>query len=240
MQPNPMIAAAFCCLLLACDSKPVADVIPAPAPASPSALKAVVDEALGAAKVLVAYHPVACRVADASDAFGQCHDGARGYDAALACARDALELANAEIESLPSEEGVGPDCGSQIRASIHTSGIVTARFLSDFVDWMESNKAALKRAMRGGTIVDACDRDESICRSKPSEHDPYKYAGFGYAHVQARADCTAELFVCGEPNNVCWISKVASRLGVACDPSENTPSPLLSKATGKRISTGRP
>ena len=37
-------------------------------------------------------------------------------------------------------------------------------------------------------------------------------------------------------DNVCWINKVADRLGLACDPTENkTDSPLSVRSTGMRI-----
>lgn len=65
--------------------------------------------------------------------------------------------------------------------------------------------------------------------------DPDRYPAYGYAHIQQHAECTKSVFICGANDNVCWLPKVTSRLGVACDPSENTSSPLLSRVTRQRI-----
>lgn len=247
MKLRLVIAAALAGSLLAsCDSKPApppapvaATPIAAPAPApEPIATQAPqprkrVDEAPETAMALATYHPVACRIGAADWSFGTCHDDVNGYGNSLACVRKALAAAKAELPKTPSADDA-TGCAGSIRKGIRESGDVTARFLADFVAWMEANRGALQTAMARKPLSEACDDLEDVCSLKPSQYDP-KYDGYGYAHVQKHAQCTKSVFVCGTDDNVCWLPKVASRLGVACDPNENTTGPLLSRATRQRI-----
>lgn len=230
-------------LLLACDSKPqtsppspasaVAAASAAASPPTPSA-QPVADPAVLVAKALVDYYPIACRIADADDVFVECHDKAVGYDRAIACMRKALAIADAELPNLPPADAP-PGCAGAVQTSVRESVGATARFLADFVAWMDGNKGTLRKAMARKPLSDACDDVPEACDARPVYLDPNRYPGYGFGHVTNAMACIKPLFVCGPRGSDCWPSEVTSRLGVACDPRENTASPLLSRRTGHRI-----
>ena len=87
--------------------------------------------------------------------------------------------------------------------------------------------------MVNGTLQDAC---ETIECDKPSVNAP-GYEPASYARMMA-VNCTRTLFQCGiAADNVCWINKVADRLGVCVRPIPKikTDSPLSVRGTGTRI-----
>lgn len=178
------------------------------------------------------FHPAACRAASATESWGACHDTTKGFESVLRCAKAARASARASKSQIPSSAAQSA-CGREVANVTRDMVSGTVKLLDDVVAWLEKNREALAPALTKGPLSDACD--EVNCDAKPSESaDAYKSAS--YAQIQG-IECTKVVFRCGPASdNVCWLSKVAARLAVACDPAENKNSDgLFVRATGVRV-----
>ncbi len=200
---------------------------PSGAPASSSTPLALDDEARDVVAVVRSSHAIACSVAN-NDASARCHDEVKGFAAARKCYVDGLEVAKRAQAKKPSPVARFP-CGKSIEAA--TLGYLDSvvALMTDSIAWLDAHKAALTSSMAGKTFADACDEPVS-CADFPMEFDE-KHSGASWAAISA-IECTKPLLQCGAPDNVCWVDKVAERLGLACDSTENKPNDLRVRATG--------
>lgn len=76
--------------------------------------------------------------------------------------------------------------------------------------------------MHGKPLTDAC-RQGLNCNAQDR-------SGPSFERVNA-IECTKTLFTCGAHDNVCWVNKVADRLGLG----DGRPGPLSVRATGVAI-----
>lgn len=190
------------------------------------------DAAKDVATVLRANYPLSCKSVGAGNDWAKCHDVTKGFENVLRCAQAARAKAKAAA-SKPPGETARSTCGKTIASASRGVVVATAKMFDDLVPWLEKHRAQLAGPMANGSLQDAC---ESItCDDEPSESLP-AYADASYRHVMD-VECTKSLFRCGPAtDNVCWINKVADRLGLACDATENkTDSPLFVRATGTTI-----
>jgi hypothetical protein len=137
------------------------------------------------------------------------------------------DAARKSVAAVPATPATG--CAAVIDARVRQYVDARQHLLADAVSWLKTNRAVLDPALRGKTISD-CEVD--ACRGMPKEYED-KYQG----SVLSLDDlsCTKALFTCGAPANVCFVNKIASRLGLACDPNENKGNDLAVRATGVQI-----
>lgn len=210
-------------------------VVAKASPAAPSEGPEVLqpDEAAkDVASVLRATYPLSCKAAGANNDWATCHDETKGFDNVLRCAQGARAKAKALASRIPADTARST-CGKTIGAASRGVVTSTAKMLDDLVAWLEKHRAQLVGPMATAALSDACDTVN--CEDMPSEFAP-AYEGASYRHVM-EVECTKTLFQCGTArDNVCFINKVADRLGLSCDPTENkTDSPLSVRTTGTAI-----
>lgn len=193
-------------------------------------------EAQDTAEAIVRTHPGVCRVAAALAKFDTCHDETKGFDAMLKCAEEARDAARAGGAALPPLQPASP-CGREVARASAEMVAGTTLYLTDTAAWLKASRGKLAGRLSSATLSTVCA--DGQCGGIPTEGEG-KYAKSGYATV-SEVECTKTLFACGGGDNVCWIQKVAARLGVACDASENATDPskpndrLSVRATGKVI-----
>jgi hypothetical protein len=213
---------------------PVVPAAPAPSPTKTEAPEVLHPEAAATdvAAVLRAVHPLACAAAGSNNDWAKCHDETKGFDNALRCAQTARAKAKAASAKLPAD-GARSTCGKTISSASRGVVTTTVKMFDDLVAWLEKHRAQLAGPMANATLQDACE--SMTCDDEPSDILP-AYEAASYARVMD-VSCTKTLFQCGPAvDNVCWINKVADRLGVACDATENkTDSPLFVRGTGGRV-----
>lgn len=180
------------------------------------------------------FHPAACSAAGGAggDDWATCHDETKGYANLLRCAQNAKNASEAALRSLPSNEPAS-ECGREIATASTSMVRASVTLYTDLIAWLEKNRSRLEGPLKTSPLTDVCNRLD--CGDQPSQFDG-RYELASYATV-SRIECTKALFQCGRArDNVCWINKVASRIGVACDPSENKPDdPLFVRSTGTRL-----
>lgn len=172
-----------------------------------------------------------CAIADAQSKWDDCHDHTKGYSAVLKCAQDARNMAYAVTFAAPRTTSA---CGSNIVSS--TSTIIKGMrvYLDDTVTWLTVRAVPLKKALATRSMSDACD--DIDCSTLPFNGGDGKYSDASLVPITS-IECTKDLFQCGRArDNVCWINKVASRLGIVCEgDSVMTDDPLFVRSTGTRI-----
>ena len=211
---------------------------PTAAKVTPAPRAAADADANDAMRAIVSAYPVACAAQKAESAWAKCHDKTKGYDAVLKCARDCASIATDAATRLPARIAKLP-CGTTIEQSC--AGVVTtsATFFPEVVAWLEKSKAKLSPKLSGKSLYEACGDAEGLCDDEPEESSE-KYQALGWGNVMG-VDCTKALFQCGiDKENVCWINKVADRLGASCEPAEVKTSPqpadvLYARRTGHRM-----
>jgi hypothetical protein len=176
-------------------------------------------------------YPLACRGSAADWKWAKCHDETKGYEPMLRCAEQAHAQAQvAKSEFKPTNPTSA--CGHAIALAARDFLAALAPMLAETVEWLRAHRAQLAPAMMNKSLHEACDSVD--CAGMPGAFGKYEKASF----VQLGGlKCTSDLFQCGgDQANVCAIQKVAARLSLACDPSENKPGdPLLARATGRRL-----
>ena len=214
-------------------SPPVVTPPAAPVDAGEAAEVLPPDEAAkDVAIVLKGTYPLSCKAAGATSDWATCHDETKGFDNVLRCAKAAQTKARSVVARVPSDTPRST-CGKAIATASRGVVMTAAKMLDDVVAWLEKHRAQLMGPMANAALSDACDAVN--CDDMPNEFTA-PYEGASYARVMG-VNCTKTLFQCGTAaDNVCWINKVADRLGLACDPTENkTDSPLSVRSTGMRI-----
>jgi hypothetical protein len=205
-----------------------------PPPSLPAKIAGPNDADQTVAVLAALYLPV-CRGNSARVNWDECTKERKSYDQLKACAAASLEdgrAATTAVNSLAKTIGTTP-CSQDLELRLRQSAEANGQFLADVAAWLDRNKASITRVAAKGPIRDL--RDE-IPDEFPS-FDGTKYPGRG-AHVNI--ECTKTLFQCGYANNVCWVNKVADRLGLNC--KESTPKTsddpdhvLRERATGRVI-----
>lgn len=192
-------------------------------------------EAIDAANVIKTLHPLRCVAGKADWKWAKCHDEMKGFDNVLACVREVKASAESAAGQLPTGKVAKSPCGGTIEAAVRDNVTLTAQFLSDTEKWLVAHRAEMTPRMQMKSFWDACSG--KACEGRPNSYaPPYDKSLFS----EDKMSCTKELFRCGAPDNVCFIGKVAGRLGVACDPKENHVSDsyhdvVSVRATGTRI-----
>lgn len=174
-------------------------------------------------------YPAFCDVAAARSKWDHCHDHTKGYAAILKCAQEAKAAANAATSPTPQTTSM---CGHSVVSSTGTIIRGVRLYLADTVTWLTVNAPTLKKALASKSLHEACD--DIDCTGAPNDHAEGEYASASFLPLTTM-ECTKTLFQCGEAkDNVCWLQKVASRLGVACegDPAGDT---LYVRSSGTRV-----
>lgn len=187
------------------------------------------EEAADVVAVLRALYPHECAVNAVEQQWSVCRDEVKGYDAMLACVERMRPIARKVAERAPAPLATTA-CGMLVETAIldHVSGF--APFVNDFADWTRQNRAKLATAMRGETFPDSCSG--TLCDGAP---DMFESARYPKLQPRLNAlECTVPLFVC-QYGGKCTVPKVTSRLGLACDPKENTFSTLTGARAGTRF-----
>lgn len=186
-------------------------------------------EAADAVQVIRRLYPLGQSIGAEDWKWATCHDETKGYTALLACERGVSQRIADLAKSLPPEAIATQACGRTIEAAHRQYIQGQAAFHADHLAWLERLKPKLTVPMAGKSQSDACD--EKLCADEPHDFQP-KYGapdGANYGHVNS-VECVKELFDCAPPTgNVCWINKVANRLGVGPEPK---PGAVTVKATG--------
>ena len=168
-------------------------------------------EAVDVVHVLDAYYPLGQEVAKASWDWATCHDETKGYGKALKCAREALGSVQRVVPRMPKHAIAHSACGAAIE-NAHLRYVIAERaYLSDTVDFLTRSDSSLRRLLVNKSLSDASD-DKALAGLPLEGTGKYKDANYGQV---TQIDCTKRLFICGEPDNVCWINKVAARVGLA-------------------------
>ncbi|WP_437783594.1 hypothetical protein [Sorangium sp. So ce1097] len=202
----------------------------APAAAQPADLEA--DDVV---RVLRALYPIGQAVAAADWDWSTCHDETVGFDALLSCAKAAHTKIRALQAKMPAATVASSACGKDIEQAHRAYIDGQERYHADVVAWLEQHRAALTPALRRRSLPDgACDAAQKACDAMPIDVAS-KYGaehGASYARVNM-IECTKQLFVCGSTDNVCYIGKVADRLGLGSDGAPRDG--LLVRSTGRRL-----
>ena len=188
-------------------------------------------EAEDTARTVTRLFPIRCEAGHADWDWAGCHDEAVGYAKVLECAMRNQARAAAAKARLPTSEVAQSPCGRIVEKAVRDQAEATDRYMGDMVAWLKGSKTLLARKLSGKSLTDGCDGD---CPGKPESFAPaYERKSIGEEEMA----CTKALFECGPPKgNVCFVGKVAARLGAACNPAENhTDSPLFASATGRRL-----
>ncbi|WP_437731283.1 hypothetical protein [Sorangium sp. So ce1335] len=228
-----LVAWTIAVLVIKNEQRPVArpsTVAAQPKPAHPADLEA--DDVV---RVLRALYPIGQAVGGADWDWSTCHDKTVGFDALLSCAKEAHTKIRAQQAKMPTGTIASSACGKDIEQAHRAYIDGQERYHADVVAWLEQHRAALTPALRRRSLPDgACDAARKACDAMPIDVAS-KYGaehGASYARVNT-IECTKQLFVCGSTDNVCYIGKVADRLGLG---SDGTPRDgLLVRSTGRRL-----
>jgi hypothetical protein len=212
---------------------PSAAVNAAPTAAQDRAARADDAEADDAVRALRAYYDLGQAVAAADWKWATCHDKTKGFEPLLACEKGVLD----EIQSLRARmptASAKSTCGHEIEDAHRLYVDGQERLHGDIVAWLEKRRAALTAAMRGRALTDACPAAGKACEDLPPGMSERYGAihGASYARVHG-IECTMRLFQCGPADNVCSVSKVASRLGLGPDAKRS--GDLAVRTTGRRV-----
>jgi hypothetical protein len=212
-------------------ASPPRDVAAAAAERAGRAEDAEADDAV---RMLRAYYDLGQAVAAADWRWAKCHDETVGFDALLACEKGVLAEVHGLRARMPPGASATSTCGHEIEDAHRFYADGQERLHSDLVAWLEKNRAALVPAMRRKALPDACSAAAKACDSRPTDASERYGAihGASYARVNA-IECTKRLFKCGAADNVCFVNKVASRLGLG--PEANRSGDLAVRSTGRRI-----
>lgn len=214
-------------------ANPSAPVVAAPAKkeVAPETLEPE-PAARDTAAAIRAFYPLGCRSGKASADWGACHDETKGFNNVLRCAHAARALTRSAAAGLPATTPQSA-CGREVASANRTVVMASVKLYEDLVAWLEKNRGKLTPALANQSLSDACA--EAGCDDKPSEFDA-THSDASYAGIMG-VQCTKALFQCGRAaNNVCFINKVADRLGVSCAAEENkVGDPLFVRNTDTRI-----
>ncbi|WP_437643745.1 hypothetical protein [Sorangium sp. So ce362] len=192
-------------------------------------------EADDAVRVLRAYYGIGQAVAAADWRWAKCHDETKGFDPLLDCAKSVGADIQALRARIPAPALATSSCGHEIEGAHRRYVEAQERFHADVVAWLEKHRAALTAPLKRAALPDgACDAAPKACEAQPIDASE-KYGpgdGASYARVNG-IECTKRLFTCGAADNVCFVNKVASRLGLG--PEASRLGDLTVGSTGRRI-----
>jgi hypothetical protein len=213
-----------------------------PSPAASPTVVASASEAKTTAGAVRQFYPLDCAANAASWKWATCHDETKGFDQVLACATAARDEADATSARFPAAQpGPDPSCGGTIETNSRAFVELTAMYLDDLVVWLAAHRNSLAGPLKKSAFQDL-DNDR-LKVGMPNAWDQ-KYGGSDPAGVRFGwvndIVCTKALYRCGlQDDDVCWVQKVASRLGAACDASiwdtRNPNAWLYDRATHERI-----
>ncbi len=184
------------------------------APGAPSPASADDADADDAVTVLRAYWPIGLQAAQADSKWSTCHDETKGYDPYLKCLTEAYTLvfaANRRLDDAPHASRV---CGKEIETAHRDYLAAQLKLFDDRLKWTKAARAELVPRMAAASIWDACQPDGS-CKGQPIAGVAGEPAT-DYSRIM-NVGCTKTLFRCDKADNVCWINKVAARLGLGPD-----------------------
>ena len=215
---------------LGCEKDPVTN--PQDAPAAPTTPPPSADdaEADDAVRVLRVYYPIGRAVGDEDWRSAGCFDRTVGYEELAACIESVASKIRGYAATMPDGPLARYACGHEIE-TVHRAYVTAqAAFRSASYDWLKANRARLEPRMRTKPLHGACS-GQKFCESRPLiGADPWS---FETGWDSSRIKCTTVLFECLPGHgNVCWVNKVADRLGLGKD---RHPGPLLVKSTGRRL-----
>lgn len=192
------------------------------------------EEAQDTVRVLGVYFRAGQDAGKASWDWAECHDRARGYTKIVNCTEVLLEQARDARSRLPAEPIAHTSCAKEVEAAHRTVIEATPLFFEDVLSFLKTHERPLSKVFGGRTIQ---DKFADPALKELPQYDNAKYAPAGYQNVMA-IECTKTLFICGQANNVCWVNKVAARLGLTRDENCDNGSPacaLYVRATGNPI-----
>jgi hypothetical protein len=190
----------------------------------------VAPETAETVRMLRTYFPLARRAHEAARASTKCQYDAVGFQPVFACAEAQAAFAAAARAEMPAA-AAQTQCGRSIEAPLRATVADSARFLEDTVAYLNANAAALRATLHGKHLATSKGKIE---QGVPREE---LYEGTGFANVM-QVECTKTLFQCGAVGNVCFVNKVAARLGLAGEENCITDTAgcrLVERASGIRI-----
>lgn len=203
--------------------------------AQASAGRADDAEADDAVRMLRAYYELGQAVAVADDRWAKCHDETVGFDALLACAKGVHEEVARLRAKLPPVRAASGACGHEVEGAHRAYIEGQERFHADVVAWLEKYRTALARPLSRAALPDgACDAAPKACEAQPIVYAETYGAGDGASYARVNGiECTKRLFRCGPADNVCFVNKVASRLGLG--PEAKRSGDLSVRSTWRRV-----
>lgn len=203
-----------------------------PSPPAPSASQASPgDEAADVVAVLRRDYELVLKCEREDAKWATCHDDEKGGFAKVrACAERSAKACAAVVEAFEETPPLATSaCGRSVEAAIRAYANGRSALTKARLAWLDRKQGTLANAIRAKPLAEACAHE--ACADKPLEIQ-FEHASF--SSVSA-IECVKPLFVCDPPlGNVCWLGKVASRLGLGPDAKRG---PLRAAATGAELST---
>lgn len=162
------------------------------------------QETIGVFRTL---YPRYCKVKRAEEKWDDAHDKARSYSAAVAALR-ALEQTAREEATKPMDVAANEQCGKRIRSYLTSFLANSPKIAARNLSCVESHRAVIEQGLKSGPFSEAAPAECGEFLPVPG----------------VEMDCVRNLFACGTAN--CEHYDVAARLGLACDPKENTSAPM--------------
>ncbi|MBK6514203.1 MAG: hypothetical protein IPG04_08800 [Polyangiaceae bacterium] len=201
------------------------------APSAPSASSGpTIDQAPDVVAVLQRDYELVVECSSEDLGWGVCHGEEKGgFLQVRACAEQAAKTCAAVADVLAERPpSATTPCGKTVESAMRAYVKGRVEFTKARLEWLDKKKGTFIPALINKTMADACTGE--LCADKPLE------VNFKNADIVAvnSLECVKPLFNCDPPlGNVCWLAKVASRLGLGPEP---TPGPLKSAATGADLS----
>jgi hypothetical protein len=199
-----------------------------PAPQHPDELAAI-----DVVRVLRAHYKTAQDIGSPDFAIAGCNDKSNGYQALVDCSTPHVEAIKAiSAKATPAGVATSP-CGKELETALATFITMTTTYNIDHYRWLLDSKARLAPAMAGKNVSDACERLGKFCDTRPRNYQP-KYAKASTFEPIMSVNCVKTLFQCGPAGNVCWVNKIADRLGIG-ERAPASSGDLKVRATGRTI-----
>lgn len=179
------------------------------------------SEARDTVAVLRALYPPAIGIASESAKVDHCHDEAIGFDKLAACASSVAPEIVRLSKLVPAKPIATTPCGREVEGALRSYMTAHMNYRAATFNWFTEHKAELGRLMVGRTFPDVADQ---IKDPEPNEwsdaYGPGHPASWGSV---MKVECTKRLFTCTQEANVCWINKVADRLGLSAESKVDQP-----------------
>jgi hypothetical protein len=176
----------------------------------------------GAVAALRTFWPIARQMSSSNFRLAGCQDGTEGYAAFKQCLEEVRERIDEGARFTRSAVKPTTGCAHEISSAIVDYVDANEKWIMAFNGWLAANEVALRKAMIGRPLTQAC-RGRFKCDAQDLNGPTFESA--------SAIQCTKAIFSCGSLSNVCWVNKVADRLGIG----DGRPGALTVRATGAPI-----